>query len=401
MQKDIPKPSALERIALNRRYEPGESLPAGLYRCRLGKPTSSFIREFNPFRTFFSGTRLRASLDEPTEVDLNEFEVGFYARHFDCVYLDDAVISKEVVPHPIAREAQRAFARRLSYRMSGNKPLADREKFLATLLASTSSRPNKQRRIFTNRSELMSYLQEHFGVLSANDEPEAASFRWMGRTKRLMLSVSPEQSMINTTDINDPYSCFMLNQRIVALGRIKLLELIERVQALGPEIQICYANIDSVHFSLPQNQTDVVLEQLSSLSSDDMGSFKIEAVSRHGLWLEPGRYWLYSDKVEKFRNRSIGNGADPFKEKSVHVASRRLGDLHVPIIVSQQLDQSMSNLRSLQVSQESSESSVQQHLVEQSRSDTYASILEQLETNRRVSTPQRLQAFRSLKKRIG
>ncbi len=129
MQQKIPKTSALRHLALNRNYQSDEKLAAGLYRCRLSKPSTKFLKEHNPFRIFFCGRRLQACLSEPVEVDLNEFEISYYAHHFDQIHLIDAVISDKTVPHPLAKEAKRIFARRLSYRSHGNKPLAAREKF--------------------------------------------------------------------------------------------------------------------------------------------------------------------------------------------------------------------------------------------------------------------------------
>lgn len=397
MQQKIPKPSALRHVILDRDHQPGEDLTAGLYRCRLSQPSSDFINTHNPFRTFFCGKRLQASLSEPVDVDLNEFEVSYFARHFDQIYLADAVIADEVIPHPLAQEALRGFARRLSYRSHGNKPLADREKFLATLLSSCASRPRRLRRTFADRAEAMSYLAHTYGLIPPTDEPEVATDTWIGLSKGVGMSVTSNVSRVDAPDLDDKSACFMLSQRVVARGRIHVLELMETVLALGDEIRICYVNIDSIHFSAPKDRIDKVLERLSAKASNAMGSFKIEAVTSHGLWLEPGRYWLYSDQVEKFKNRSIGDGKRPFKDSAFHVTSRRVGDLHIPIRVSLRMDKSMSDTRILDFDQQDSTGLVRQRLVERSEATTYSGTLDMLEANRRNSTPLRLEAFNRLK----
>lgn len=400
MQERIPKPSALKRVMFDRDYTPGERLAAGLYRCRLSNPVTEFIKRHNPFTTFFCGRRLQASLSEPVNVDLNEFEISYYRRHFEHIYLYDAVTADEMMPHPLAREAVRAFARRLSYRSHGNKPLADQEKFLATLLSSCASRPKRLKRVFADRSEAMSYLASRYGIDPPTDEPEVATDTWMGRGRSVAMSVAPNGAKVDAPELDDTKSCFMLGQRIVAKGRVHLLELMESVIALGQDIHICYVNIDSIHFSAPRSQVDRITQSLAAKASNAMGAFKIEAVTSHGLWLEPGRYWLYSEKVEKFRNRSIGDKTLPFKDRAFHVASRRVGDLYVPIRALLRMDKSMSDARTLEADCQSQTGLVRQRLIERSSAATYPGTLDLLERNRSIATPQRLEAFLKLKELI-
>ena len=144
MQQLFPKPSGLRLVRLERCLSKSEVLASGLYRCIINGPLTDFIILYNPFRSFHSGRHLRARLDEPVEVDLNEFEVEFYKRHFQSIYLVEAVISDKVVSHPLAKEVRRSFAKRRNYRNQGNKALADREKYLATLMASCAHRPARQ-----------------------------------------------------------------------------------------------------------------------------------------------------------------------------------------------------------------------------------------------------------------
>ena len=397
MQQKIPKTSALRHLALNRNYQSDEKLAAGLYRCRLSKPSTKFLKEHNPFRIFFCGRRLQACLSEPVEVDLNEFEISYYAHHFDQIHLIDAVISDKTVPHPLAKEAKRIFARRLSYRSHGNKPLAAREKFLATLISSCANRPKRLKRTFPNRLEAMKYLKRTHGIYPAMDEPDVATDMWLWHGKGAKMSVAPNGTSVDIPDVGDNSSCFMLGQRIVAKGRIHLLELMERVLSSGTDIQICYVNIDSIHVSIPKNQLDGVMKNLNAEASSAMGAFKIEAITPHGLWLEPGRYWLYSNKVEKFKNRSISDGIRPFKDQSFHVISRQIGNLHIPIRTSLRMDKSMSDLRTLDFDSESRNGLVRQHLIKRNLATTYSETLGMLELNRNNSTQKRIEAFERLK----
>lgn len=153
MQQPFPKPSGLRLVRLDRCLSESEVLTSGLYRCILKGPLTDFIVRHNPFRSFHSGRHLRARLDEPVEVDLNEFEIEFYRRHFQSMHLVEAVISDKVVSHPLAKEVGRSFAKRRNYRHQGNKALADREKYLATLMTSCAHRPARPHRTLETRDQ--------------------------------------------------------------------------------------------------------------------------------------------------------------------------------------------------------------------------------------------------------
>jgi hypothetical protein len=398
MQQSFPKPSGLKLVQLDTWLSDSTVLTCGLYRCILELPISDFIIRHNPFRSFHSGRHLRTRLDEPVEVDLNEFELEFFRRHFQRIYLIEAVLSDEEVRHPLAKEVRRSFANRRNFRYQGNKALADREKYLATLITSCAHRPARPYQSFETRAEAMTELAEMYGVAPANDEPEVAIDSWLQGRKGIELRVNNDKSIVQAPNTLSGSACFLLGQRIVARARIVLMEMMERILERAPSVEICYTNIDSIHFSLPTTALGGVLQWLEAESSDALGSFKIETVARHGLWLEPGRYWLYSDDVVKFRNRSIGNRLEPFEDHVIHVINRQLGGLHVPIKATVRMERSMSSARSLCA--ESGTGQYQQRLIEVGDTTTFSAVLDELEKNQRYSTPLRLAAFANLQERM-
>ena len=395
MQHAFPKPSSLKLAHYDRPLEADEDLPCGLYRCILDGPTTEFISSYNPFRSFFSGRHLRAGVNEPITVDLNEFEVDYYRRHFRTIHLVDAVVSDSKVPHPLAKEVRRSFARRKNYRTQGNKPLADREKYLATLMASCANRPTRERRSFASRDEALAWLGTTYGISPPDDEPEIAVDIWLRGRKGINVSRSDNGVTVDAPNLRNGSACFLLGQRVVARGRTVLLGMMEKVLQLSSDVQICYTNIDSVHFSVPTDHVGKVMRSLSLEASDEMGSFKIEAVTRCGLWLEPGRYWLYSDVVEKFRNRGVGDRQSPFKDHATYVTHRKIGDLHIPIRGSVSMERSMSDLRSL--NENPLTGVIEQRLVEIGNGSTFTNVLNELTHNQRNCTPTRVAAFMALK----
>ncbi len=400
MQHDFPKPSALHLVHLDRDLDPSEMLTTGLYRCVLHGPVTDFIARHNPLRSFHSGRHLRAQLNEPIAIDLNEFELAFFSRHFRRIHLVEAVVSNETISHPLAREVRRSFARRKNYRHQGNKTLADREKFLATLMTSCASRSSRPRRTFETREAAMVHVRSHYGIDVPADEPEAATDIWLDGRKGVTVHHGDNGVDVRGPSLQNGSACHLLGQRIVARGRIMLLEMMERILVRAPDVQICYTNIDSIHFSLPTIHRDSVVAWLEREASDAMGSFKIEAVTQHGLWLEPGRYWLYSDtEIVKFRNRSIGDQQQPFRDHAIHVAGRRIGDLHVPVRMTLAMERTMSPSRS--VEPDGDDRLVRQRLIEIGDNTTFSDVMDRLERNQRQAIPARMKAFKAVREKIG
>lgn len=394
MQQTFPQPSKLRHVIYDREVTAEEFLPTGLYRCRLEIPSSGFILNYNPFRTFFAGRHLRPALTESLSVDLHEFEIAFFLRHFRNVFVVDAVASDQVIPHPLAREARRSFARRLHYLANKNKALADREKFLSTLLASCTHRPGRLNKGFKTPALAEGFLQGNFGISVDADDPAGLSATWLRGKKAFTVTEAREEIRCEAPDITSGQACFMFNQRIVARGRITLLEMMERLMVIAPDVELCYANVDSIHFSFPTKYQASIMEELGSGISDEMGDYKIEAIASGGLWLEPGKYWLYSDRINKFRNRSVRHRGDAFKEHSIHVVSRQIGDLHIPIRFRIGMDRSMTDTRSIEY--DPSTGLERQHLTEVENGASPTDVLSALEHNRKHHIPRRLQAFRKL-----
>ncbi|WP_150290056.1 hypothetical protein [Sphingobium estronivorans] len=142
-----------------------------------------------------------------------------------------------------------------------------------------------------------------------------------------------------------------------------------------------------------------MVDWLEREASDAMGSFKIEAVTQHGLWLEPGRYWLYSDtEIVKFRNRSIGDQQQPFRDHAIHVAGRRIGDLHVPVRMTLAMERTMSPSRS--VKPDGDDRLVRQRLIEIGDNTTFMDVMGRLERNQRQAIPARMKAFKAVREKI-
>lgn len=105
--------------------------------------------------------------------------------------------------------------------------------------------------------------------------------------------------------IDDPHNIHSLYYEVIAKARVRLLKLIERLSSF-PDIQICYCNIDSIHISIPTDSEPDFKKQTSNLIGVKLGDLKIEAIGRKGIWLEPGRYWIYDEHNNIVKHANIG-----------------------------------------------------------------------------------------------
>lgn len=397
MQGIFPKPSKLRHVQLNRKFIRGERLEVGLYKCVLHNPSSDFIRIYNPFRVLKCESRLRASLSGSIKVDLNEFEVSFFAEHFERIELIDAVASRDSVPHPLAREARRSFSRRLHYRRGGNKSLADFEKFLLTLMCSSTHRPEMMTVELESLDHCKSFLADRFGVSEENNYLSEDFVRWLASKKISIKSVGPKIH-VAFPNLQSAHACFQFNQRIVAKSRIQLLEFMNFLSNLPQEVEICYANIDSIHMSLPKRNSKEILGILHDLSSDALGSFKIESVASNGLWLEPGRYWLYDGCVRKFRNRSINKRLGSFSEVSHSVSNAHIGKYSIPIRNTVTIQRSMSKIYCIKPTEDLD--FCRQAPITVSDVSSKNDIFGEMARNLRVAIPYKIELFRNLKSKF-
>ena len=90
-----------------------------------------------------------------------------------------------------------------------------------------------------------------------------------------------------------------------------MLQTIERFLS-HRTVELCYANVDSIHISIHRDEVNGFLEQSRDLISDELGALKVEAIADQGYWFDLGRYWLKkSGSVVLFKNAGFNYEAAP------------------------------------------------------------------------------------------
>ena len=83
--------------------------------------------------------------------------------------------------------------------------------------------------------------------------------------------------------------------------RSEWIKLVGVLKNSNYDIDICYANIDSVHISVASKdlQHIIILLDKEKLTGDVAGKWKINTKGSSGLWFAPNIYWIYEDKKLK------------------------------------------------------------------------------------------------------
>lgn len=395
MQQLFPAPSKLENIEVSSAYFKGMSLPLGLYRCILRGKMSAMLGALSPFRIYLNGRHISFTSDTEIEVQLNEFEIDFFARHFEEVFVCEGVGSKETVTHPLARQAKQLYAERMCYRRQGNTAMERLTKQKLTLLTSCTQRPGQVSRRFSKLCDALSFIEKEYRIFQLPGEPLSAFLSNLTKNRSVTLQMLADGVEVTGPDVSGRSCCNLFSQRIVALSRIKVLELVENIMKSLKNVEICYCNIDSIHFSYSREDREDVLNWLEMKSSERMGGFKIEALAESGLWLEPGRYWLYGDgKVVKFGNIGISRADGAFGEVRLFRALRQVRDLHIPITGRVHMSRLLSDSSGIVRNSLGEEIHAP---VKLNSSFDFWDVIRQLAKNRITAIPEKIAAFQKLK----
>lgn len=152
---------------------------------------------------------------------------------------------------------------------------------------------------------LRNFLAENFSLsLDAQVSPSDLQ-HFLNRSAYFGVRDDAEGLELRYLDIDAASAVYSLSSGVLANARVKLLAAIERFVAYE-SVEICYANIDSVHLSIKRDRLDGFLHHFEDLIGGSLGQMKVEAIADRGYWFDVGRYWLLKEgKVVQFRNKGF------------------------------------------------------------------------------------------------
>ncbi len=368
----------------------------GIFYCRLSPPFSDFLKSYMPFTTWANGRRFLNDENSTINVKLNEFEISFYEKHVEEIFIFDACVSTKTQKHPLYKQTSAKLKERKSFKLQNNASLAALQKFNIVLAASSSERNVKKTIVFNNLEELFEFFEEKYGLCISGINDFKFNIDYFVKKFNLVV-LADGRIRISDIKSNEQLSCPIFMQRIISHSRIKLLELMESFLSAFPSIKVAYYNIDSLHFVVPGQDEYAFMEYLNGHTGEEVGELKVDCVADAGLWLQPGKYWLLDrdSNILKFANSGLGD----FSGELTHF-KKSFGSLTIKnqTILSKRtitLKSSLSDMYALLPSED--DKLLLQKKYSLTKEDTNRTIIEKLDSTSLDTIKTKLTEFDSLK----
>ncbi|MEJ8858633.1 hypothetical protein WKW79_28950 [Variovorax robiniae] len=304
------EPRAIRHRVFDRQPAALDALDEGIYRIVLRGARPGFIQDHHPFlfRRLGRSFHFRLDVGGSLETLLHKSELLHFARFFDAVDVKEGFCSPRSIAHPLAAAAERLYARRRHARSRGDGALEQFCKSSLQLMHSATNQRHDKRTGFASPRELRDFLASNYALSLDAQVPPADLQRFLGRTAYFGVRDHADGLELRHLDIDAAGAVYCLSSGVLANARVKLLAAIERFVAFD-SVEVCYANIDSVHLSIAKDRLDAFLRHFKDFIGDSLGQMRVEAIADRGYWFDVGRYWLLKDeRVVQFRNRGFNNG---------------------------------------------------------------------------------------------
>lgn len=304
MQGDFPDPKNLRVTSINKFVTSLSKIEAGVYRVILEKPVTSFIQDFHWFKYVEEGKKRTFSINHEMSVEtlILHSELKYLCKHFDSIFVVDAVTSEGSIGHPLFKVGKNIYRNRLSAKHNGDNVLEKYCKMTLSMLHSVTNPRRSQKVSFKTLKSLVNYLKKRFGIIFS-DESEMYLVRSLNNMVGFSLRKKDYGLILEHPVFDNPNQIFSLSSTVLANSRVKILQTIEELTNF-PSVEICYVNIDSIHISVDEKLVDDFIKHHKSMFSSEFGQLKMECIADAGYWFGVGRYWLFKDSnVVQFKNK--------------------------------------------------------------------------------------------------
>ncbi|WP_460427381.1 hypothetical protein [Azotobacter armeniacus] len=294
--------------------EPND-LASGIYRVRLLAARQSFLLDHHPFRYKRLGYSyyFRMNCSDTIETLLHKDEISYFAIFFERVEIIEGLFSVDTIEHPLLSKGLDLYAERMYHRRRGDRIKENLCKVTMQHMHSATNQKRFAKMFFDDIEQVRDFLSTRFAMnLNTIGPDEIADF--LTRHKYFSLTCTPQGYQLSYLDAGASSVVFSLSAQVVANARIKMLKMLDRFLSYR-SVELCYANVDSIHLSIHRDEVDGFFEQNRDMISDQLGALKVEAIADQGYWFDVGRYWLKKDgDVVLFKNKGFNQeaAADPF-----------------------------------------------------------------------------------------
>jgi hypothetical protein len=308
-------PASVEYKNFSRAAADPSNLPNGIYRVRMLAAKPSFLLNHHPFRYKRLGHSyyFRMNCGDTIETLLHKDEIGYFAPFFERVEIVEGLFSADTIEHPLLNKGIDLYAQRMYHRRRGDRIKENLCKISMQHLHSATNQKRFAKRCFDSLEQVRDFLSTRFAMnLDTIGLDQIADF--LMRHKHFGLTRAPHGYQLSYLEIGASSIVFSLSAQVVANARLKMLQTLERFLSHS-SVELCYANVDSIHLSIHRDEVDGFFEQNRDMISDKLGALKIEAIADQGYWFDVGRYWLKKDgEVVLFKNKGFNQNAahNPF-----------------------------------------------------------------------------------------
>lgn len=309
------EPSSIEYKKFSGVVDNPVDLNSGLYRVRLLGAKESFLLDHHPFRYKRLGRSWHFQLHPGNNIEtlLHKEELIYFSPFFERIELLEGLVSVETIEHPLLNKGLNLYKERMYHRRRGDRVRENLCKISMQHMHSASNQNKFSKKYFCDMVQVRDFLSTSFMMnLDAIGLDEIAEF--LSHHKYFSLNSTLHGYQLSYLDVGTSSTVFSLSAQVVANARLKVVQTLERFLR-HRSVELCYANIDSIHLSIHRDEVDAFLEQNRDLISDQLGALKVEAIADQGYWFDVGRYWLKKDgEVVLFKNKGFNHKAasDPF-----------------------------------------------------------------------------------------
>ncbi len=287
-------------------------LANGIYHVRLLAAKRSFLLDHHPFRYKRLGRSYYFQMNRGDTIEtlLYKDEIDYFAPFFEDVEIVEGLFSVDTIEHPLLNKGIDLYAQRMYHRRRGDRIKENLCKFSIQHMHSATNQKRFAKKFFDSMEQVRDFLSTWFAMnLDTIGLDEIADF--LTRHKYFGLTRTSQGYQLSYLDAGASSIVFSLSAQVVANARLKMLQTLERFLS-HRSVELCYANVDSIHLSIHRDEVEGFFEQNHDIISDQLGALKIEAIADRGYWFDVGRYWLKMDgEVVLFKNKGFNHKASP------------------------------------------------------------------------------------------
>ncbi|MDA7087077.1 hypothetical protein PH586_11840 [Pseudomonas sp. SA3-5] len=315
MKGEFCNPASIEYKNFQGQSAKQSNLANGFYRVRLRGAKQSFLLEHHPFRYKRLGRSYLFELNcgDTIETLLHKDEIDYYTAFFESIEILEGLFSEDTIEHPLLRTGLSLYSQRMYHRRRGDRVKENLCKASIQHMHSATNQNRFSKKTFDSMDKVRHFLSTEFAMnLDIISVDEIVDF--LMRHKYFGLTLTPQGYQLSYLNAGASDTIFSLSAQVVATARLKMIKTIEQFMRYKT-VELCYANVDSIHLSMKRDEVDGFLQQNHDLISDELGALKVEAIADQGYWFDVGRYWLKkNDEVVLFKNKGFNHKAatEPF-----------------------------------------------------------------------------------------